>query len=164
MTKLQPLTLSISSIPIINYITQFYRLRLCSFESVPLFQSICESGFSFGTCSISVIWRDMRATIWGMGVLFHPLKNERISGYIYYFTKLPFTCLWDEVMGLGCGERWPCVEVVVWLLWRDGGAVMRDGSAVWVLQCYYGGDEVCCYYERGDGGVLLLWEGMAPVT
>jgi len=33
-------------------------------------------------------------------------------------------------MGLGCGERWPCVEVVVWLLWRDGGAVMRDGSAV----------------------------------
>jgi len=102
------------------------------------------------------------AKIWEIDVLFHLLEMERISEYIQFFTKLPFACLWGEVMGLGlgCGEGWSCVEMVVWLFVR----VLRWGCLLvmhWCSAvCYWGGWHRCAVVMRGDGtSALLLWEG-----
>ena len=111
----------------------------------------------------------MEAKIWEIDVLFHLLKNERISEYIQFFTKLPFACLWGEVMGLGCGEGWSCVEVVVWLFVR----VLRCGCLLVMhrcgvvceccgVMCYKGGWHRCAVVMRGGwhrlrNRCLVLW-------
>jgi len=122
----------------------------CSFGCISLFQWIWERIWFWSVFDFSVIWKDTEAKIGGIDVLFHPLKNERISEYNQFFTKLPFAfCLFVTGVCLFVCEAHPRfweVSYGVWLLsaWREG----EEDEVVWGVMVE----------ERG-GRALRWWCG-----